>query len=270
MEEKLKYPVLLVHGMGFRDRKVFCYWGRIPKLLEDMGCKVFFGHQDATADIAANGAHLAKRIDEILEETGAERVNIIAHSKGGLDSRYAISSLGMGSKVATLTTIATPHNGSKTMDHLMKIPQFLVKTGCFFTDFWFRLLGDKRPRTYKTLCSFTTMPAQEFNRENPDDPQVYYQSYAFVMQKPSSDMILWLANRVVRHYEGENDGLLPPESVKWGHFRGTLRGVGKRGVSHFDEIDFRRKPLSKVKGDGVADILDFYTGIVEELAQKGC
>ena len=116
MEEKFKYPVLLVHGMGFRDRKVFCYWGRIPKLLEDMGCKVFFGHQDATADIAANGAHLAKRIDEILEETGAERVNIIAHSKGGLDSRYAISSLGMGSKVATLTTIATPHNGSKTMD----------------------------------------------------------------------------------------------------------------------------------------------------------
>ena len=74
----------------------------------------------------------------------------------------------------------------------------------------------------------------------------------------------------MRHYEGDNDGLLPPESVKWGHFRGTLRGVGKRGVSHFDEIDFRRKPPSKVKGDGVADILDFYTGIVEELAQKGC
>ena len=108
MEEKLKYPVLLVHGMGFRDRKVFCYWGRIPKLLEDMGCKVFFGHQDATADIATNGAHLAKRIDEILEETGAERVNIIAHSKGGLDCRYAISEFGLAPLVASLTTVSTP------------------------------------------------------------------------------------------------------------------------------------------------------------------
>lgn len=64
---KTKYPILLVHGVFFRD---------------------------------------LKRILEILKETGAEKVNIIAHSKGGLDSRSAICFEGMDQNVASLTTIS--------------------------------------------------------------------------------------------------------------------------------------------------------------------
>ena len=30
----LKYPILLVHGMGFRDDNIINYWGRIPKVFE--------------------------------------------------------------------------------------------------------------------------------------------------------------------------------------------------------------------------------------------
>ena len=165
MLSKLKYPVLLVHGMGFRDYKHICYWGRIPKTLEQMGCRVFFGNQDSNADIETNGYHLAGRIDKIIEETGAEKVNIIAHSKGGLDSRYAISVLGAGDKVASLTTISTPHHGSKTVDKLIKLPKFLIKFGCFCADCWFRILGDKKPRTYNAINSFTTTAALEFNEK---------------------------------------------------------------------------------------------------------
>ena len=90
MSPKLTYPVLLVHGMGFRDDKRVGYWGRIPKELKSLGCQVFYGNQDSNADIETNGKFLAQRIDEIIRETGAEKVNIIAHSKGGLDSRYAL------------------------------------------------------------------------------------------------------------------------------------------------------------------------------------
>lgn len=32
--DRLKYPVLLVHGMGFKDYKLVNYWGRIPETLE--------------------------------------------------------------------------------------------------------------------------------------------------------------------------------------------------------------------------------------------
>ena len=55
------------------------------------------------------------------------------------------SSLGMGDTIASLTTISTPHNGSKTIDLVMKLPRFLIRFGCFCTDCWFRLLGDKKP-----------------------------------------------------------------------------------------------------------------------------
>ncbi len=264
-----KYPILFVHGMGFRDRKHFCYWGRIPKMFEEAGCRVFFGNQDSNADIETNARHLAVRIEEILRETGAPKPNIIAHSKGGLDSRYAISVLGAGSKVASLTTISTPHHGSQTVDRLLRLPKSLIRFGCFFVDCWFRLLGDKHPRTYDAIHSFTTVAAAEFNRNVLDDENVYYQSYAFVMKKPSSDIFLWLTNAVVHKIEGENDGLLTPRAVEWGDFKGIHRGVGRRGISHCDEIDMRRRPLSKKTGEGVSDILEVYRTILADLARRG-
>lgn len=269
MAEMLKYPILLVHGMGFRDNKYVGYWGRIPEALQKMGCKIYFGTQDSNADIETNGRHLAERINQIIQETGAERVNIIAHSKGGLDSRYAISSLNMGEKIASLTTISTPHHGSKTIDKLMRLPHWLIKFVCFFVDCWFRLLGDKKPNTYKVLCAFSTDAAKDFNIQNPNCANVLYQSYAFVMKKPSSDVFMWLPYLVVRSIEGENDGLLAPASVEWGIFKGIYRGVGNRGISHCDEIDMRRKPLSKKIGNGVSDIVDVYREIVLGLTANG-
>ena len=269
MSEKLKYPILFVHGMGFRDNKYVGYWGRIPGALQKMGCKIYFGNQDSNADIETNGRHLAERINQIIRETDAERVNIIAHSKGGLDCRYAISSLSMGDKVASLTTISTPHYGSKTIDKLMKLPRWLIKFVCACVDCWFRLLGDKKPNTYNVLCAFTTDAATVFNTQNPNCADVLYQSYAFVMKKPSSDFFLWLPNLVVRCIEGENDGLLTPASVKWGVFKGIYRGTGNRGISHCDEIDLRRKPFSKKVGDGISDIVDIYSEIVLELTRNG-
>lgn len=269
MSKKLKYPILLVHGMGFRDYKHIGYWGRIPSALKKMGCDIYFGQQDSNADIETNGKHLAERINQIIRETGAERVNIIAHSKGGLDARYAISTLNMADKVASLTTISTPHHGSKTIDYLMKFPSFLIRFGCFLTDCWFRLLGDQKPNTFRTLCSFTTKEASTFNLQNPDCSSVLYQSYAFVMKKAISDIFMWLPYLVVKWIEGENDGLLTPTSVQWGNFKGVFRGVGNRGISHCDEIDLRRKPLSKKAGDGVSDIVDIYMEIVQNLIKDG-
>lgn len=269
MAKALKYPVLLVHGMGFRDYRRPYYWGRIPKKLEEAGCKVFFGNTDSNGEISANGENLARRIDEILRETGAEKVNIIAHSKGGLDSRYAISVLGMGDKVASLTTLSTPHHGSKTVDVLLRFPDFIVKAGCFFVDLWFRVLGDKKPATYKVIHSFKTSAAADFNEKVLDAEGVYYSSYAFVMKKPTSDILMALQNAFVGIFEGENDGLLTPEAVKWGEFKGVHTGTGRRGISHCDEIDLRRRPLSKEKGDAVSDIVDVYLEIVQELAERG-
>ncbi|MBQ2730059.1 MAG: hypothetical protein IJF69_04725 [Clostridia bacterium] len=267
--EKLKYPVLMVHGMGFRDNGLINYWGRIPRELKKLGCDIHYGYQDSNACVATNAAVLKRRIDEILQATGAEKVNIIAHSKGGLDARYAISTLGMGEKVASLTTMSTPHNGSVTVDRLLRFPDFLIRIGCFFVDCWYFILGDRKPATYRVIHSFKTSEARQFNIANPDDNRVYYQSYAFAMKGPSSDLFMWLTNLVVGAFEGENDGLLTPDGARWTNFKGVYRGVGRRGISHCDEVDMRRRPLSKKKGEGVCDIIDVYKEAVDELSRLG-
>lgn len=59
--------------------------------------------------IEDNAAAIAKVVDTALSENNCEKVNIIAHSKGGLDCRYLITSMGYANKVASLTTINTPH-----------------------------------------------------------------------------------------------------------------------------------------------------------------
>lgn len=269
MNNSLRYPVLLVHGMGFRDDQPIGYWGRIPRVLEAAGATIFYGNQDSNASIENSGAHLARRIEEILAETGAEKVNVIAHSKGGLDARYAISTLGMGDRVASLTTMSTPHHGSKTVDLLLKVPDCFVRFAGFCTDCWFRLLGDKNPYSYSVFHAFRTQSAEVFNQNNPDDPRVYYQSYSFAMRHPFGDILLWFPALAVWVIEGENDGLLPPASTKWSNWKGVCRGVTGRGISHCDEVDLRRHRLTKRSGDGVSDITHVYLDALSELSRRG-
>ena len=95
---KTEYPILLVHGAGFRDLKIPVYWGRIPRVLREHGAEVFFGEQDCWASTETNAHALCERIDAICAQTGAEKVNIIAHSKGGLEARMFLRGFGHGSR----------------------------------------------------------------------------------------------------------------------------------------------------------------------------
>lgn len=260
-----KYPILLVHGMGARDRKLLGYWGRIPKTIEKTGAKVFFGNQDSNGSLEENAKTVKKSLEAALAETGAEKVNIIAHSKGGLEARYLISTLGMADKVASLTTVSTPHNGSETMDVVMKIPAPLMKFGCAIADLWFRLLGDKKPDTYSCLRSFTTAQARKFNEENHDHPDVFYQSFAFVMDRWSSDPFMGFPYLIVGLFEGENDGLLAPRATEWTNFRGVLRGKG----SHCQQVDMYRRRTPVVMDGRKMDITDFYAEIVNGFGEMG-
>lgn len=269
MQQSLKHPILLVHGMGFRDNKHLNYWGRIPKALEAMGCRIYYGNQDSNGTVETNGAVLKERIEQIFAESGAEKLNVIAHSKGGLDMRYVISSLQMGDKIASLTTVSTPHHGSKTVDLLLKLPDILVKIVGKCTDLCLRIGGDKEPDSYKVFHSFSTSYAEKFNQKNPDVQGVYYQSYAFVMKRATSDIFMWFPSLVVSLVEGKNDGLLTPEAVKWGEFQGIYTGASNRGISHCDEVDMRRRRFTKKQGEGISDIVEFYQKLVENLQQQG-
>ena len=92
---KTRYPILLVHGIFFRDWQLFNYWGRIPAELQKNGAVIFYGKQQSAQSISESARELAAQIKAICTETGAEKVNIIAHSKGGLDCRCAMQDYGV-------------------------------------------------------------------------------------------------------------------------------------------------------------------------------
>lgn len=260
---KTRYPILMVHGLGFRDRKYLNYWGRIPGTLESRGATVFYGNQDSWGTIEENARCIRESLLKALEETGAEKVNIIAHSKGGLDSRYLISSMNMGEKVASLTTVSTPHHGSKTMDMLYRFPKWLFKVAGWFVDLYFRILGDKSPNFAHASEQITTEACERFNADNPDFEGVYYQSYGVAMKRPASDFIMTIPSFVVGLVEGENDGVVAVSSASWGEFKGIVRPSGNRGISHPDIVDIRRHNV------GDFDPREFYSGIVEDLKNRG-
>ena len=270
MDSKTKYPVVLIHGAGFRDRKHLNYWGRTPAALEKHGVTVFYGNQDSWGTIEYNAGVLRDNLNQILSEIDSEKVNIIAHSKGGLEARYMISTLNMADKVASLTTMATTHHGSKTIDLLCRLPKWIYRIAAFFTNLFFRMLGDKKPDFFTASRQFSTAHMKEFNNQNPDMPEVYYQSYAAVMKNPFSDLILFWPNLFVWLVEGENDGLVTPESAAWTNFRGILRGATNRGISHADEVDVRRMNFTKKScNSGISDIREFYIEIASDLKQIG-
>lgn len=264
-----RFPIVLIHGAGFRDLKWPVYWGRIPGALERRGARVFYGLQDCWASTETNAREIVRRIDEILGETGAEKVNLIAHSKGGLEARMAASSLRAGDRIASVTTVATPHRGSKTVDRLFAAPKVLFSLAAFAVNNWIRVVGDKKPDFLAVCRGFTTEHMAAFNRENPDVPGVFYQSFGCVMAHPFSDINLSTANFVLNRIEGENDGLVSLDSARWGENFTVLRGNTRRGVSHLDAIDLRRRPLSRKQGPGVQDICDVYVAIAADLKARG-
>ncbi len=261
-----RYPFLLIHGTGSIDP---IHWGRIPSALEQHGAVVFFGQQDSWADIETNAAGIAVRIDEILTQTHAEKVNIIGHSKGGLEARMVASSLGMQDKIASITTVATPHYGSKTIDGLARLPHFFWRRIAASVNRQAAAAGDKHPDCFKVCNGFTTEYMQEFNENNPNQAGILYQSYACILRFPFSSIILFLTKLVVYYIEGQNDGFVTTSSASWGNRHSIIYSNSLRGISHQDAVDIKKKPLTTKGGSGVSDICDVYVQIAKELKIEG-
>lgn len=262
---RTKYPILMVHGVFFRDFKYFNYWGRIPVELEKNGARIFYGNHQSAASVADCGKELAERILEIREETGCEKLNIIAHSKGGLDSRYAIDALGMGKYVASLTTINTPHRGCIFADYLLGIiPESVKKTVADTYNTALKKMGDPNPDFIAAVTDLTASACKEFNKKIKDVPGVYYQSVGSKLNTASGGRFpLNFSHHLVKYFDGPNDGLVALDSFPWGENYELLTTKEERGISHGDMIDLNRENIQDF------DVREFYVELVSELREKG-
>ena len=264
---KTKYPILLVHGVFFRDFKHLNYWGRVPDELIKNGATIYYGNHNSASAVDDSAKELEQRINQIIKETGCEKVNVIAHSKGGLDTRTAISktSLADSKYVASLTTINSPHRGCEFADYLLsKVPEKQKQAIAGAYNKAAGKLGDVNPDFLAAVYDLTSTNCAKRNEEVLDDEDVYYQSVGSKLNHLTSGRFpLNMTYNFVKYFDGPNDGLVGEESFKWGTDYQFLTTTGKRGISHGDMIDLNRENF-----DGF-DVREFYVQLVADLKNKG-
>jgi len=256
---ELRYPVILVHGIARNDRINSYPWGRIPVILREHGVEVYSGNTDSWGDIVSNAELLKGTVDSILENTNHERVNIIAHSKGGIDSRYLIWAYDYGDKVASLTTISTPHNGAEIADFFFNSRVIHTRSARRGLQDIGRMFGDVNPDIYSVNQNLTTENMGEFNANVIKDRRVYYQSFYSVMDDLSDDPVYSLSYAHIKSISGENDGLVSAKSASWGESPVRI----PISLSHKQIID---QGIRKFPG---MEIPDIYLDIVRKLGSMG-
>jgi triacylglycerol lipase len=263
-----QYPIVLLHGMaGFTTWGPFEYFDGIPKALRQNGHEVFLCEVSAYQPIPVRALECGEQIDAFLERSGHRRVHLIAHSHGGLDGRYMISKLGYGDRIASLTTLTTPHRGSMLIDaSAALLPDALGK---FLSRSMDMLVGYTRDQPANLFGQLEMLSAaymrEEFNPANPNDPQVKYYSIGARSQLSpfvnweTTDILsptLWPTYIGIYMFEGDSDGLVPLSSSKWGTYLGTLE------ADHLDQIGvFKSYPSNTYEHTAFfTNLADFLVG----------
>lgn len=113
-------PVLLLHGF-VDNRSAFAVlrrslvrhgWSQVQAL----------NYSPLIGDIRTAAELLGRHIEEICEQSGRRRVDIVGHSLGGLIARYYVQCLGGDQRIRTLVTLGTPHAGTRAVPALAPHP----------------------------------------------------------------------------------------------------------------------------------------------------
>jgi triacylglycerol lipase len=180
------------------------------------------------AVLRITAAQLRCALARICEDSGCAKVNVIAHSKGGLDVRFLAAQPACAQRVASITTLATPHHGSKTLDMIVSRAWLLLRLGAVFVNGIYRVTGDEASDFLAVLRQLRTSSMTSFNAQIGDQPHICYQHYAAALLSPSRHARNAFAYLIVRVVEGENDGLVTVASATYGgdDFKGVLCAPG--------------------------------------------
>lgn len=265
------------------------YWYGIKEALEKIGSTVLIAKVPAFGTISERAADLNSFIDKqceklrdvskeeiynkknssdatFKEEGSRIKINLIAHSMGGLDSRYLISKLSHPNyQIVSLTTVSTPHHGSECADFLMDMLDNR------------KFLQRMCPQSVSEL---TTDALKEFNEKVPNDPKVSYFSYGarfrphwynvFKLTWEIMKIRLLAKSKKQKHLVPlDNDGIVTVESSKWGEYLGTLDEV-----DHLDLINWTNRTRTAVdravfRKEPKFNAIALYLDIADNLRKRG-
>lgn len=255
-------PIVLVHGIcGFNKltvggSNVAEYFRGIPDALRNAGYTV---PEPPALPPTASIVDRARALKTYLNSPSLEgqRVHIIAHSMGGLDARYLISSLGMADRVLSLTTIGTPHLGSPIAD-LIEAKLDPVLGG----------IAASLELDIDGIHDLTTQACADFNRANKDNPNVcyFYVSGSFSpspMAMPFN--ILGYTCDVIQRAEGDNDGLVSVTSAAYGGTKSTWINLGAWKANHFRLINWGKNIVPSLSENWDKSIVNNYLAMLEPI-----
>lgn len=290
------YPIVLVHGMAGFDKLTvgpvsIDYWNHVrDALARDGEFEVFetVAPPYDTSEVRAGA--LVSQLQDILTKTNRKKLNLVGHSQGGMDCRVLASPNGyaLDGIIASVTTISTPHRGSKVADvALGLVPGFAANT---LNDAASALLGVLEKTVYDIQSNTdllaqakeltTSYMANTFNPKYIDAPGVHYASYAgrtnlrsgagvcdkssypnMPNQLDAAQPLMVPTALLLEEGKGVvNDGLVTVESAKWGEFMQCVP------ADHLQEV-------GNINVDGATatsfDFETFYRDLVQRLRQQG-
>jgi triacylglycerol esterase/lipase EstA (alpha/beta hydrolase family) len=308
-----QYPIVLCHGLfgydtiGIGNTLQMHYWTGIADALTALGCRVYIARVGAVSSVRTRAQELVSFLDRTVGP--GQPVNLVAHSMGGLDARYAISHLpSKHLDIRSLTTIGTPHRGSAFMDYcrdLFGVGHLQDYVLRHQEDVVSEVVRSSSPSAIRARLQshgvvdapppkarraglapaallkplFAPLDAPAFSnltREycatfNMVTPDCPNVHYAsYAAVTDTPRASLAFPHGILLREEGcRNDGFVSLQSARWAHYEGTV------DADHWDLIPPKFKPGSGV-GANVSgasrhrfDATDFYLRIVTRLHDKG-
>jgi triacylglycerol lipase len=279
-----RYPIVLVHGLlGFDAIGPVNYWYGIPSALRAGGATVYVSQESASNASEVRGEQLLYELRRLKAAYGYQKFNLIGHSHGGQTVRYVAAVA--PELVASVTTMGTPHQGSKVADGIERDAGATGTTGFIasivdaFSKFlsWISGAPSLPQDSLAALKSLNTRGAQAFNARYPagapttvcgQGPAVasngvrYYSASGTSVWTNALDLSDPALALTSTYFNGEaNDGLVSRCSSHWGtvlrddypwnHLDEVNQAFGLRGLFAPDPVAFYRSQANRLKLQGL-------------------
>ncbi|MCW7538957.1 triacylglycerol lipase [Aquabacterium sp. A7-Y] len=280
---RTRYPIVLVAGLlGFEKIGSIDYFYGIPAALQDGGATVYGSAVSAANSSEVRGEQLLRELRALQQVHGHARFNLVGHSHGGPTIRYVAAVA--PELVASVTTVATPHFGSKTADGIEHLTSWTGTTGVFaeIANALARLIGviagsPELPQdSLAALQSLNTRGALDFNRRFPQGAPTrecgvgpaeaggvrYYSAGGTEVHTNALDVADVLMVLTGTFFGSErNDGLVGRCSSHWGqvlrsdygwnHLDAVNHTFGLRGAFAPDPVQFYRNQANRLRLAGL-------------------
>jgi triacylglycerol lipase len=190
--------IVLVHGIFQRGHSFV----PMKKKFEKMGCECLVPRLNP-CDARTGIETLAQQLQREIEESWGKdaKFHIVAHSMGGLVSRYYLQELGGHENCQTLITLATPHHGTKAAYFYPGKGAGQMRPDSTFLrqlETSSHLLENVRLISYRTPLDLIILPSTSSHWEMAENHRVWALAHPLVMHMPSVQSNIM---KVIRSHE---------------------------------------------------------------------